>query len=531
MSLSRNGGYGTNFYTGKKDQGEVDHRLAARSKWIWRPAETVKVTLAADYQDIDQDFSYRPVAGFPPIGQPRVQGFRDGDQDSPVAHRFRYGGFSIRADAEVGSMNFMSLSALRRMDARFGNDLDQGPQALWSADASAEQGQFSQEIQLQSSESGPVQWIAGLYYIRIDEDYDPTLFNYGGSYSARLGGRVQQTLFARGKATSYAAYGQATAEIAKATRLTLGLRYTIEHRSVRANGEQLFDNAPFVRPIPGLPLLTDEPFRNSDTFRELTWRASLARHFSDEVMAYASASRGFQSGGWNLQTPQSPAFGPETLDDFEAGLKYADRSQRFRAEASAFYYDYSDLQVSAFTALGLITTNAASAELYGLGFQLDAQVDRKSEVTLGIQWLRTRFRRFPNAFCLDYSADAAVPYAPISCDVTGNRLPFAPTLKFNFGATHEASLGGSGSLVLSANLAYNSGYFSEADNEVRQKRFATIDASAEWRPMRRWPSVRLWVLNLTDANYYSSLATVATAGALQSPAPPRRVGISILQSF
>ena len=39
-------------------------------------------------------------------------------------------------------------------------------------------------------------------------------------------------------------------------------------------------------------------------------------------MGYVSASRGFQSGGWNLQTPQNPAFGPETLDDFEAGLKY-----------------------------------------------------------------------------------------------------------------------------------------------------------------------------------------------------------------
>ena len=100
--------------------------------------------------------------------------------------------------------------------------------------------------------------------------------------------------------------------IGQATRLTLGLRYTIEHRSVRANGERLFDNPPFVRPIPGLPLLTEEPLRDSDTFGELTWRASLDRHFSDEVMGYVSVSRGFQSGGWNLQTPQNPAFGPET---------------------------------------------------------------------------------------------------------------------------------------------------------------------------------------------------------------------------
>jgi len=32
MSLSHNGGYGTNFYNGKKDQGEVGHSFGARSK-------------------------------------------------------------------------------------------------------------------------------------------------------------------------------------------------------------------------------------------------------------------------------------------------------------------------------------------------------------------------------------------------------------------------------------------------------------------------------------------------------------------
>ena len=87
-------------------------------------------------------------------------------------------------------------------------------------------------------------------------------------------------------------------------------------------------------------------------------------------MGYVSASRGFQSGGWNLQTPQNPAFGPERLDAFEAGVKYADRPGRFGADASVFYYDYSDMQVSAFTPVGSVTTNAASADLYGLELQL-----------------------------------------------------------------------------------------------------------------------------------------------------------------
>jgi iron complex outermembrane receptor protein len=531
LSMSRNDGYGTNLYTGRTDQGEVRHSLVARSRWLWRPAESVTIGLAADFQDVDQDFAYRPVAGFPPIGEPRVLDFRDGDQDQPSRYRSRFGGASIRAEAELGGLTFMSLTALRAMRARFGADLDQGPLLLWSGVPNARQEQFSQEFQLRPRESSRLQWVAGLYFIDIGVRYDPTSFLYGGSYSARLGGRVRQTLFDSGTAASYAAYGQGALPIGEATALTLGLRYTIERRSIEANGERQFDNPPFIRPTPGLPLPGEPPLRDSDTFSELTWRAALDHHFSDRLMGYVSASRGFQSGGWSLQTPQNPPFGPETLDDFEAGLKYVSGSRRFRADANVFYYDYSDLQVSTITPIGSVTTNAASAELYGLELQLDAQLGRGTNVALGLQWLEARFNRFPNATCTDFTIGAANPYAPISCDVSGNRLPYAPELKLNAGASHLFAWDGIGTLLLSANFAYNSGYFAEADNVVRQKAYATLDASLEWRPSESGPSVRLWVLNLTDTNYYDSLATQPTAGVIQRPAAPRRFGASIAYSL
>ena len=248
-------------------------------------------------------------------------------------------------------------------------------------------------------------------------------------------------------------------------------------------------------------------------------------------MGYVSANRGFQSGGWNLQTPQNPAFGPERLDDFEAGLKFADRSQRVSAQAGAFYYDYSDLQISAITPIGAATTNAAWAEVYGLELQLSAQLGRRTDVTLGLQSLKTRYGRFPNASCTDYSNDVGSPLLPIQCDATGNQFPFAPKLKFNVGATHEVPLGQAGALSVSGNLAYNSGYFSEPDNVVRQGSFATLDASVEWRTNWRGPSVRLWVLNLTNAHYYDSLATMPTVGVFQRPAAPRRVGVSVAYAF
>jgi len=531
MSLSRVSGFGTNLYSGAKDQSEIPHSVAARSKLALQPTETLKLTLAADYQDIAQDYSTIPVEGYPPIGQPRVQHFRDRDQNLPNRYRFRYGGVSLKADADIGTLAFMSLTAARRMDARYDVDLDQGPLQLFSAVVAADQRQISQEVQLQSADGSMLRWVAGLYFIRIDERYDPTTFSYGGSYSARLGGRTSQTLFSHGIASSYAAYGQATAPIDEKTELTLGLRYTIEHRTVEARGQQTFETAPFIRPISGLPLIPQTPFRNELTFREPTWRTSIQRRFSDALMGYLSASRGFQSGGWNLQTPQVAPFGPETLDDYEIGVKFTDRDQRLRVSANAFLYDYADVQVSAITSLGNVTTNATSARTYGAELQLDARLDDYTDITGGLAWLRARYDAFPNASCNSYDATAAIPYAPRACDVTGNHLPFAPSFKLNLGANRKIPLGGAGTVLLSGNLAYNSGFYSEPDNVVKQDAYATIDLSAEWRPRAGTLSVRLWVINLTDSRYYLNLVTFATAGVFYNPSAPRRFGASFSHAF
>ena len=386
---------------------------------------------------------------------------------------------------DLGSLTFMSLTALRRMHARWSLGPRHGAASLfWSAAPVAEQDQFSQEFQLQSSEASRIRWVAGLYYIHLDEQLRPDrlplrrqLFGPARRPHRADPVRTRQRLVLR------RLWPGRPCRSAKDHALTLGLRYTIEHRSVEANGEQLFDNAPFVRPIPGLPLLTEAPLRNSDTFRELTWRASLDRHFSDEVMGYVSASRGFQSGGWNLQTPQTPPSARKRLDDFEGGLKFADRSRRFRADASVFYYDYSDLQVSAFTPIGSATTNAASAEIYGLELQLDAQLGADTDVTFGGAVAATRgSSAFPTRPAPISAPARSSPIAPMTCDVTGNRLPFAPKLKFNVGASTQVSAGQQRHLGAERKPRLQFRLFRGTRQCRAAGAFATVDVSAEWRP-------------------------------------------------
>ena len=505
MSLSRNGGYGTNLYTGKNDQGEVDHSLVARSKWIWRPATSLKLTLAADYQDLDQDFSYRPggrISADRPAPRPGLSRRRPGCAEPlplPLRRRLDQGGCRDREpDLHEPERAAPDARALRRRP-RPGTASPCGRPFPPPSRSNSARNSSCNRASRRASDG----WRASTTSASTSSTTQPS--------SAMAAAIRRCSAAASGRPCSPAERHRPTPPTARrplpigqATRLTLGLRYTIEHRSVRANGERLFDNAPFVRPIPGLPLLTEAPFRNSDTFRELTWRASLDRHFSDEVMGYVSASRGFQSGGWNLQTPQNPAFGPETLDDFEAGLKYADRSRRFRADANVFYYDYSDLQVSAITPIGQRRPTPPRPSSMGWSCSSTRELGRETDVTLGaaaaagaVQALSQRDlhqfqRRRGRSLCADHPATSpatACRSRPSSSSMS------APT---------TASAGQDRHLAAERKPGLQFRLFRGTRQCRAAGSFATVDASAEWRPSRRGPSVRLWVLNLTDAHYYDA---------------------------
>jgi len=70
--------------------------------------------------------------------------------------------------------------------------------------------------------------------------------------------------------------------------------------------------------------------------KEFTPRAVLAYQFNPDLMAYASATRGFQGGGWNGLTGVNPvdfnSFSPETIWSYEAGFRAETSDQRPESE-------------------------------------------------------------------------------------------------------------------------------------------------------------------------------------------------------
>ncbi len=144
---------------------------------------------------------------------------------------------------------------------------------------------------------------------------------------------------------SYAAFGEVIYKLSDTVRLTGGLRYTVDEKEAQPYSPGLF--TPGVGQTP-LPL-------QKVTFREWTgrfnaeWSPTLS--FTDKSLFYASYARGYKGGGFN--PPQSPGqhlfpdtYAPEFINAYEVGTKNTLQGGRLILNATAFYYDYMNYQVS-----------------------------------------------------------------------------------------------------------------------------------------------------------------------------------------
>src|SRR3546814_16792582 len=106
-------------------------------------------------------------------------------------------------------------------------------------------------------------------------------------------------------------------------------------------------------------------------------------------MVYASATRGFKSGGFQLGDGRP--FLPEYIWSYEVGLKSTLLDRRLRANVSAFYYDYTNLQVVEYNNGVASTTNAGKATNKGVEAELMARPFDSLTHTSTIDYLDARY--------------------------------------------------------------------------------------------------------------------------------------------
>ncbi len=489
VSISEQGdGYGRSL-TGGFDTYRTFHNGSARLKLLFQPDAKTKFTLIADYLDRrDAGSNYQPYpgttfayAGFGPVssrydtyaGTPSFNGFYGGGVSLEMTHDFTFG-------------KLVSISSYRRGRGSFQFDFD-NVAATYSLNRSVSPNEdYTEEVQIVSPGGARFNYVAGVFYIHSTSGYD--FFNriIAGPLVAPPANVTNLTTASSETAESVAPFAQVDIELFSRTKLTLGARYTYETRALTGSTAVILANG-FMSTTPSAP--------PELTFKRPTFRVALDHQFATDILGYVSYNRGFKSGGFNIAVPANAGYQPETLDDYEVGFKTQFLDRRLTFNANAFYYDYTNVQVATFVGTTQTVTNGAKAKLYGIDIDFRAKLADDLTLSGGAEALHSEFTDYPNAVLSSPRPTGGVVLLAGSAD--GRRLPlaqnFVGTLALDYGArvgrvnTHFNVTG-----------TYNSDYYFEADNFLRQPAYVMLNASIRFSNAGDKLSLTLAASNLLD---------------------------------
>ena len=514
------GDFGHNLTTGHKFGGLTSTTVNAQVGWT--PTDRLQINLSGIYADRrgrEFDDSYDFAKGTVPVGgqlggqfstNPR-QDYADID---PKLNARSYAG-ALHMRYSLGGFDLVSITSYKTGSYHSHLDADGTSLPILSIKFSAPSKTFTQEAQAVSTAASPFQWIFGGYYIDSKENYSPfgiIVAPTPVSYFAKTGTKAGSV------------FAQGTYAITPGTKLTAGLRYSIEKRSI---------DATLVAPTLGNAVIGG-PLDEDKTFKKLTWRLSLDQKLSRDVLVYASYNRGFKSGAFNPLSvdPTSRAAKPEVLDAYEVGIKSQFLNRMVQINAAGYYYDYKNIQVQHVT-LGTngtsgvaVLENAAAATLYGLDGDVVIAPVSGLRLSGGFNLEHSKYDNYKGASGFTVVGGSGVPTV---IDETGDQVLDAPKLTFIASADYKIPVGEKGALLFDVNYSHSS-FFKISPGEGNFDRaYGLLNASVGFTDARERYKIELWGRNLTDVKVIGAYTTALTPSL--ATREPATYGVTVSTKF
>jgi iron complex outermembrane recepter protein len=528
-------------------------------------------TIIGDYSEFESgNTSIRPIDN---LGAARVAGavptaFDDTRNNVPSFFNWQTGGITATLEWEVtDSISVTSITAHRAWDSDFLFNTDGTAVEVTRTTQVYDTKQLSQELRV-NGDFDRLKWIAGLYY--LDEEKLGAL----GLVRANLapptnGGAFLITGINDGKA--WAAFTQLDFAVTDRLTLTAGIRYSDEEKDDFNQQINIFQSATNPRdrvllglfggliPVGFVPTATNTRNLSAD-WQAWTPKLGVKFDISDDANIYASYTKGFKSGGFNSFQPSNPPYNPEFIKSYEVGAKTEWFDNRLRFNAAAFYYDYTDLQVSGFLNSLTVTTNAAAATVQGIELETSWQPVDALRIDASLGFLDATYDDFRAIYgsCTaaaiatgDAACAGSIVGRPRFIDASGNTLNNAPEFKGSLAATYDITLGNGGTVTLLGQVGHQSDIeFNPAnDPNARQDAVTLLDARVTYTSASEAFEVSLSGKNLTDEEYFHNIVQFTSTSlpppglngvvtdplsighALGYPAPGRQFGIEFTYRF
>ncbi|WP_110950864.1 TonB-dependent receptor [Pseudomonas bohemica] len=436
-------------------------------------------------------------------------------------------GADLTLNWQLGDFQLTSISAIESFDRHAQSDSDGTALELQRSHSYANSRQVSQEIRLASPRTDRLNWVAGLHYFNEDLDAKEANGTLQDTYVSRSYNQVAYTQ----QSESYAVFGSVTYNFTDDFSLTGGLRWTqerkgIDLRRVASSGQASFAGGDWWRPSDVTsPLAVTATQDENNTWSDWTYDLTPEYRISDNARVYFRYSKGFRSGGYNagVTTQATVAtVSPEFLKAYELGLKSEWFDGRLNANASIFYYDYTDIQLNVVSAVNNQTVsrlaNGAQGEAYGGEFELEAIPLENLHVNFGLGLLHTEFT--------DYTSG--------SNDYSGNSFVRAPRVSAVLGADYRIPLNVGGAVVLGTDWDTRTRQYFFTNDQTANMRtggYTLGNARVTYELPGGKTEVTSYVHNLTNKEYRSHTLPGGYQSAGVMYGDPLTFGVSVTTRF
>mgnify|MGYP000326848210 CR=1 FL=1 len=544
-----------------KDDGYEQDRWNARGKLRWTPSEQLDVELTFDANEESDNVGYsniarlagrtyvhskvrdivvadtldayrllsssvKDVAGTTSNNNSAYLAFDFSDPqnpfplfDGPLGNSVNFGlnrknqGVALKVDWEISdSLSFSSVSSYRTFESEISEDSDGSEFLVLNVRSLLDSKEFNQEFRI-SGKSETIDWFVGVNAFKSDVEGKVV-----DSFGAIITGEAfDETAIVDADTTSYALFGDAIWSVTDNTNVTFGIRASYDKKSQQIKNPQEFGLL-FASPYQflGQDGQPEPSLANNDkSWNDISPRLVVDHKISSDTLLFAGISQGYKSGGFNSFptvdiNPASDTFGfvpygstapfdEEKITNYEAGVKSILLDSRLKLNASAFYYDFTDLQFLVNQGAAVKAINAGSAN--GKGLELEVQYLLTENLTLNLNstWLNASY------------GEDVVDSNGITIVSEGQELAYSPNLSANFSIDHYLEFGELGELRTHLNYAYNGEqYHSSSSNDAiyQEQSKGQLNARISFISAEQTWQVSAWASNLTNEDTLESIGSV-----------------------
>ena len=329
----------------------------------------------------------------------------------PARSKYRAPNATLQMNYDAGPVKLSSITGWRHSKEKQTQDFDGSSSDLYYVDRRQKYTQWSQELRAAGNLFTGFDYVVGAYYFH--SKYDLTqwtrFFGFDPSVPPMEFDQNPQTNV--GKTTSYAFFGDFNWAFADKWRLSFGGRWSHDNKKLTNSFAQA-----------GLIGSGDA------NFTKFTPKVGIDYRPNNDVMLYASWSRGYRSGGFSPRAATaltaSTPFQPETVDAYEIGAKLAAFNKKLEINLAGYISDYKDMQQNLTVPGGPLGNQTITGNVPGgaiiKGIEMDAtlRITPQLTITASSAYMKSHFRNFVT--------DGVYNTQIVPFDYSANRLIYAP---------------------------------------------------------------------------------------------------------